>query len=88
MNYVGGKPVYANGYLRRTSGNTVEIKITELKVGAISMSPEIISRTEYEVGIIVNGLFAPNHGFNIQELRIENGQMYYKGTVPSEISSN
>lgn len=84
--YVGNKPVYANGYLRKTGPNAVEADITTLKVGQLSMNDAVISRTEYEVTRILNAVIAPEHGFSIEELRIEEGRIYYKGTLPEEIT--
>lgn len=83
--YVGNKPVYADGYLRRTGTNSIEIKITSLSVGQIPMNAQVVGRTEYEVTRILNAVIAPEHGFSIEELRIEAGQLYYKGTLPAEI---
>ncbi len=54
--YVGNKPVYANGYLRKTGPNAVEADITTLKVGQLSMNDAVISRTEYEVTRILNAV--------------------------------
>lgn len=82
---VDGKPVYAKGYLRRVDNNSVDIEISALQVGMVPMTADVISRVETEVIIIVNALISADHGFSIEELRVENGQLYFKGTMPNEI---
>lgn len=82
---VDGKPVYAKGYLRRVDNNTVDIEISSLQVGVVPMTTDVISRVEREVLMIVNALISADHGFSIEELRVEKGQLYYKGTMPNEI---
>lgn len=86
--YVGNKPVYANGFLRKTGTNSVEVDITSLSVGQIPMNDQVVGRTESEVTRILNAVLAPEHGFYIEELRIESGQLYYKGTLPAEIKGS
>jgi hypothetical protein len=56
-----------------------------LKVGQIPMSNEVIEKVEYETLRFVNGLLSDVNGISIEELRVENGELYYKGTLPSEI---
>lgn len=79
------KPVYARGYLSRTSDNTVSIDISELKVGRVAMPERVVAIVEREVVIFVNSLITSQNGFTIEELRIEDGKLYYKGTLPAEI---
>lgn len=89
VNFITGvaanKPVYASGSLVKTSSNSVSLNITSLKVGQLSMSQEVIDKVEYEVLRFVNGLLSEVNGISIEELRVENGELYYKGTLPSEI---
>lgn len=82
---VDGKPVYATGSLERTGDNSIDIQIDSIQVGQVPMSTEVINKVETEVLIIMNALIASDHGFSIQELRVEDGNLYYKGTVPDEI---
>lgn len=84
-NVAANKPVYASGTLARTTDKSVSIHIESLKVGQIAMSAEVIARVEEEVLQFVNTILASTEGFAIQELRVEDGALYYKGTLPAEI---
>lgn len=79
------KPVYASGSLVKRSNNSVDLNITSLKVGQLSMNQSVIDRVEMETLRFVNTLLSEVNGISIEELRVENGQLYYKGTLPAEI---
>lgn len=84
-NVAVNKPVYAKGTLTRTSENTVSINVTSLQVGQLPMSEGVINKVETEVLKFVNNLITSTNGFSIEELRVEDGALYYKGTLPTEI---
>lgn len=84
-NVAANKPVYAKGTLMRTSDNSVSINITALQVGQLPMSEGVINKVETEVLRFVNNLITSTNGFTIEELRVEDGALYYKGTLPTEI---
>lgn len=84
-NVAANKPVYAKGTLSRTSSNSVSINITALQVGQLQMSQSVINKVETEVLNFVNALLSSTNGFSIEELRVEDGALYYKGTLPTEI---
>jgi hypothetical protein len=84
-NIAANKPVYAKGTLTKTSEHSITVHISSLKVGQIPLSNDVISKVESEVVKFVNALLSESNGFSIEELRIENGAIYYKGTLPSEI---
>lgn len=84
-NVAANKPVYAKGTLIRTSSNSISIDITSLQVGQLQMSDSVINKVETEVVRFVNGLITSSNGFSIEELRVEDGALYYKGTLPAEI---
>lgn len=84
-NVAANKPVYASGSLSRTSDKSVSVNISSLKVGQISMSAEVVARVETEVVNFVNRVLSSTNGFTIEELRVEDGALYYKGTLPAEI---
>lgn len=84
-NVAANKPVYAKGTLMRTSDNSVSINITALQVGQLQMSQSVINKVETEVLNFVNALLSSTNGFSIEELRVEDGALYYKGTLPTEI---
>ena len=79
------KPVYARGTLSRTNSNAVSIEITTLKVGQLTLSEEIVNKVESEVLLFVNNLLTSTNGFTIEELRVDDGALFYKGTLPAEI---
>ncbi len=80
------KPVYAKGTLSRTNSNTVNIYISTLKVGQLTLSEDIVRKVESEVLLFVNNLLTSTNGFTIEELRVEDGALFYKGTLPAEIN--
>lgn len=49
------------------------------------MSAEVVARVETEVVNFVNRVLSSTNGFTIEELRVEDGALYYKGTLPAEI---
>jgi len=79
------KPVYARGTLSRTNANAVSIEITTLKVGQLTLSEDIVNKVESEVLRFVNNLLSSTNGFTIEELRVDDGALFYKGTLPAEI---
>jgi len=80
------KPVYATGEVTTTSSNSIKVRVHSLKVGRISMNAQVVSKVEYEVEAFVNHFIGKSNGFSIEELRIEEGKLYYKGTLPEEIN--
>lgn len=80
------KPVYASGELTKTSNNSINVRIDSLKVGRINMNEKVISRVELEVTAFVNRFITSANGFSIEELRVEEGKLYFKGTLPEEIN--
>jgi len=90
INYItsvaANKPVYASGELTKTSTNSINVRIDSLKVGRINMNAKVVSRVEYEVTAFVNRFITSNNGFSIEELRVEEGKLYFKGTLPEEIN--
>lgn len=80
------KPVYASGELTKTSNNSINVRIDSLKVGRINMNARVISRVEFEVTAFVNRFITSSNGFSIEELRVEEGKLYFKGTLPEEIN--
>jgi hypothetical protein len=85
-NVAANKPVYASGELTKTSSNNINVRIDALQVGRVPMNARVISRVELEVTRFVNGFIASSNGFSIEELRVEEGKLYFKGTLPEEIN--
>ncbi|NJD02675.1 MAG: hypothetical protein FIA99_08795 [Ruminiclostridium sp.] len=80
------KPIYSKGRLERTSANTIDISIESIQVGRVPLPSGTVKTVEsYTIGF-VNAFISKDNGFSIEELRIEDGQLYYKGTLPAEIS--
>jgi hypothetical protein len=90
VNYItsvaANKPVYASGELTKTSNNSINVRIDSLKVGRVNMNERVISRVELEVTAFVNRFITSSNGFSIEELRVEEGKLYFKGTLPEEIN--
>lgn len=80
-----GKPIYASGRVARTSSNSVEINVTSVRVGMISLPADTLRTVEYHTERFINNLISPDNGFDIQELHVVDGQLYYRGTLPAEI---
>lgn len=87
-NAANNKPVYSKGVLQRTSPNSIHIKIQTIKVGQVPLPEDIVKQVEMYTESIVNNIISKENGFSIEELRIENGQLYYKGTLPAEITGS
>ncbi|NTV89243.1 MAG: hypothetical protein HGA22_02600 [Clostridiales bacterium] len=79
--------VFARGSLVKTGANSVSVSITELTVGSVSMSPDVISKVENGTAQFVNAIITSDNGFSIEELRVEEGKLYYKGTLPAEMEA-
>jgi hypothetical protein len=77
--------VYASGSLVRNNANKVTVRIDTLTIGKINMSSDVINRVEQGVTDFVNMLITSGNGFHIEELKIENGKLHYKGTLPAQI---
>lgn len=73
--------------LASTSNNMTDtvIEITHLQVGQFTLSDDIVRKVESEVLNFVNQLISSTNGFAIEELRVEDGALFYKGTLPAEI---
>ncbi len=84
-NAANNKPVYATGSLSRAGNQSIRANIDTLYVGRIPMNDYVIQRVEDEVERIANAIITEENGFYIEELRVENGQLYFKGTLPAEI---
>jgi hypothetical protein len=80
------KPVYAKGTLSRTNSNAVSIDITTLKVGQLTLSEDVVQKVEDQVLLFVNRVLSSTNGFTIEELRVDDGALFYKGTLPAEIN--
>jgi hypothetical protein len=79
------KPIYARGSLERFSANSVTVNIEEVQVGQIKLPQDTLRTIEYYTGLFVTTHIKSENGFSIQELRVVDGQLYYKGTLPAEI---
>ena len=82
---VGGKPIYAKGTLKKAGINSVHVKIDAIKVGLIPLDRATIDTVEEITEDFVNTFLASSNAFTLEELRIEDGKLYYKGTLPKEI---
>lgn len=79
------KPIYAKGKLERYTPNSVTINIEEVRVGQVPLPQATLRTVEYHVGVFVNTLLTAENGFSIQELRVDNGKLFYQGSLPAEI---
>ena len=80
-----GKPIYASGRVARTSSNSLEIGVTSVRVGMVSLPADTLRTVEFYTAQFINNLISPENGFDIQELNVVDGQLYYRGTLPAEI---
>ncbi|MDP3058712.1 MAG: hypothetical protein Q8N36_04580, partial [bacterium] len=79
------KPIYAKGSLERYSANNVIVDITEVKLGIIPLPAATLKTLSGYVSLFVNTHITSENGFSIQELRVIDGQLFYRGTLPAEI---
>lgn len=82
---VNNKPIYAKGKLERTSANSLSLNIESISVGQVTLSADIVKRVQSATEDFVNTIISKENGFSIDELRIEDGKLYYKGTLPAEV---
>jgi hypothetical protein len=85
MELVDNKPIYASGTLIKSDSNHVSVDIVTLKVGSLPLPESTIDTVEEKTEIFVNTFITSENGFRIDELRVEDGALYYRGTLPSEI---
>jgi len=78
--------VYAKGSVVKDSKNSVIVRIDSLKIGQITMSAGICRKVEQGVKDFVNAIITANNGFSIDEIRVEDGKFFYKGTLPDEVT--
>ena len=83
---VNNKPIYAKGILERSGYNTVKVKIEEIKVGFVPLDRSTLDLIEEKTEYFVNNFLSSDNGFKLEELRIDDGKLYYKGTLPKEIT--
>ncbi len=84
-NMLNNRPVYAQGNLSRASSNAVDIQINQLTIGRIPLTSGITERVELETTKLVNRIISQSNGFSIEELKVEDGRLNYKGTLPKHI---
>jgi hypothetical protein len=80
LNLLPGKvPVYVKGKLSVTN-NQVDIDAEKVRIGKISIDPEMVSKEE--VNSFVETRLTKVPGLNVKSLTFENGKMNFDGTVP------
>jgi len=84
-NVANNKPVYTSGKLTRTSHDSVNIQLDQLTVGRVPVPNEALHRVGEETERVVNTIITQQNGFHIEELRVDEGRLHYKGTLPSEV---
>lgn len=82
---VSNKPIYAKGTLTKSGMNEVSVNIESVRVGSVPLNRETLDLIEEKTEFFVNTFISSTNGFRIDELRIEDGKLYYKGTLPQEI---
>ena len=84
-NQADNKPIYAKGKLVKSGPNSVSVKIESVRVGSVPLVRSVLDTIEEKTEYFVNTFITSENGFSIEELRVEDGKLYYKGTVPEEI---
>jgi len=80
------KPIYAKGTLERSGYNNVDVRIDEIRVGIVPLDRATVDLIEEKTEFFVNNFLSSDNGFRLEELRIDDGKLYYKGTLPEEIT--
>ncbi len=80
--------VYVSGSLYRSSSNSVRINIDRLMVGRISLPQKIVDVVEIEVVKFVNSVISIENGFYIEEFKVREGEIYYRGKLPAEVEGH
>lgn len=82
---VGGKPIYAKGKLEKASDKSINLKIDFLQIGGLALPESALPAIEKGVVNFVNNLIQSTEGFIIEEFKVEEGKIYYRGTLPEEV---
>ncbi len=84
---ISGKLIYTKGDIALKQSGEIDIVIDDLRIGMITVPQNIKEEVQRELAIMVNSIITPENGFSIEELRFEDGQLYYRGTVPSKLEA-
>ena len=86
-NSLEGTPVYLKTKIDKASDNSITADIQTLSLGKISLPENVISKVESSAIPAINRMLQNYNGLSIQELKIVDGKMHFKGTIPSEITA-
>gem|GEM_PF-5563891 len=74
-----------DGDLSRMGRNQVHIKTEDIKIGAIPLGRSARADVEEELNRSLNLFISQENGFDILDIEIDQGKLYYKGTIPAKI---
>jgi hypothetical protein len=81
-------PVYAEGSIKKSGNNKIEISFSKGKAGLIPLTDNYLNQASDYLGNTINNQLANMPGVNIEELDINNGELHYKGEFPKTISAS
>lgn len=82
---ISGTPVYVRVKLDMASPKSVQADFENIAIGRIPLSQDIVQKVENEAVPLVNSILAKYDNFEMQELRLDEGSLYYKGTAPDQV---
>ncbi len=79
-------PVYVRGEVIQTGPKSFNTNIESLTVGNYKVPRDIIEKANSEFIGYVNGILSGIDGLNIESVRINNGSVDFKGTLPEKVN--
>lgn len=78
-------PIYAAGNVSRVSDKELDVVISDVKVGPLSIPAEYVSTGEEWLEGIGRNKLQEVDGLNVHDLQIKDGEVIFEGTVPEGV---
>ena len=78
-------PVLLSGDIKKEGDQSIRVSLDKLKIGNLSIPVDYIPIIEAGLTDFFNRKLSEVDGLNIEELEIEEGYLYFEGTVPTRI---
>jgi len=83
---INNVPMYLKVKIDKTSSKTVSIDIQKLSLGRIGVPADIKEKAQSNLEPLVNDIIAKYEGFSMEKLQFNEEGLYFKGTLPEEVS--
>lgn len=79
-------PIYGVGTLERTGEQSIQVSVSELEVGTLSLPANVATIASEFLTETANSKLGAMTGLRIDDLRIEEGNVVFEGAVPDKAS--